>query len=107
MDAICLAEGCGGTRPERQRQKIPERVQPTSMANTFNEGISLKEAFLPLRRGEISAIRISRLVTNFELFTEESSVRNNHAGGGEEVGGGQQSSTCQRDRRKTRSRCHV
>lgn len=68
------------------------------MANTFNEGIRLKEAF----QSEISAIRISRPVTNFELFAQESSVRNNHVGGGEEAAAaeegeveGQQSSTCQ------------
>lgn len=54
------------------------------MANTFNEGIRLKEAF----QSEISAIRISRPVTNFELFAQESSVRNNDVGGGEEGGGG-------------------
>lgn len=82
MDATCLAEGGGSKRAERQRQKIPGPVQPTLMANAANEGISLKEAFLPPRRGEISAIRISRLVTNFELFTKDSAVRNNHGGGG-------------------------
>lgn len=66
------------------------------MANTFNEGIRLKKAF----QSEISAIRISRPVTNFELFAQESSVRNN-VGGGEEAAAeegeveGQQSSTCQ------------
>lgn len=80
--------------PKRQRQKIPGRVQPSLMANTFNEGIRLKEAF----QSEISAIRISRPVTNFELFAQESSVRNNDVGGGEEAAAeveGQQSSTCQ------------
>lgn len=51
------------------------------MANTFNEGIRLKEAF----QSEISAIRISRPVTNFEFFAQESSVRNNHVGGGEKA----------------------
>lgn len=78
------------------------------MANTFNEGIRLKEAFL----SKISAIRISRPVTNFELFTQESSVRNNHVGGGEEeeVGGGNDHPPVRQrppDRSKTPSRCHV
>lgn len=75
-------------RAERQRREIPGPVQPTLMAKTANEGIRLKEAFLPPPPRETSAIRISRLLTNSELCTRESAVRNNHAGGGEEAGGG-------------------